>query len=340
MHRSALILAVALGVSGSASAQPKTDVVTLGNGDRITGEVKRLDRGQLEFSTDDAGTLYLEWDKLVSVVATRTVEVVTGNGRRFLGSLAPADARFIAVVGGVGTERLAMSDVTIIRPIGTSFWSKLDGSVDAGFSYTRSSGVAQTNFNSVTRYEQPASVVRLMASLTVTQQEDDPGRDDRGTLDLSYLRYPWREWFVTGTARFETNESVGVELRSQIGVATGPRLVNSNRAQLALGAGVVVNDERGVDVEAVRNVEALFLFTTSYFTYDRPKTNVDMTVQYYPSLSNVGRHRLQLDAGVKREIFKDFFVALTVYHTYDNRPPNPTADRNDVGVVASFGWTY
>jgi hypothetical protein len=45
--------------------------VTLANGDRITGEVKRLDRGRLEFSTDDAGTLYLEWDKLVSVVATR-----------------------------------------------------------------------------------------------------------------------------------------------------------------------------------------------------------------------------------------------------------------------------
>ena len=102
--------------------------------------------------------------------------------------------------------------------------------------------------------------------------------------------------------------------------------------QLAL----VVNDERGVDVEAVRNVEGLLALTTSYFTYDRPKTNVDLTVQYYPSLSNGGRHRLQLDAGVKREIFSDFFVGVTVYNTYDNRPPNPTADRNDVGVVASI----
>ena len=46
-------------------AQGKTDVVTLANGDRITGEIKRLDRGRLEFKTDDAGTLYLEWDKLV-----------------------------------------------------------------------------------------------------------------------------------------------------------------------------------------------------------------------------------------------------------------------------------
>ena len=89
------------------------------NVDRITGEVKRLDRGRLEFSTDDAGTLYLEWDKLVSVVATRIVEVVTSDGLRFLGSLGPASARSLAVVGPGGVTTLAMRDVTIIRPIGS-----------------------------------------------------------------------------------------------------------------------------------------------------------------------------------------------------------------------------
>ena len=77
----------------SLDAQGRTDVVTLANGDRITGEVVALNRGQLEFKTDDAGTLYLEWDKLVGVVAARQVEIVTGDGRRFLGQLGPADPR-------------------------------------------------------------------------------------------------------------------------------------------------------------------------------------------------------------------------------------------------------
>jgi len=62
-----------LATSSALDAQGKTDVVTLANGDRITGEVKRLDRGRLEFSTDDAGTLYLEWDKLASVIAAARV---------------------------------------------------------------------------------------------------------------------------------------------------------------------------------------------------------------------------------------------------------------------------
>ena len=333
-------LGLALYPGATLYAQPKTDVVTFANGDRITGEVKQLDRGRLEFSTDDAGTLYLEWDKLISVVATRIAEVVTSDGRRFLGSLGTAGMRSIAVVAPGGTVTLLMGEVTIIRPIGRSFWGKLDGAVDAGFDYTRSSGVAQLNFNSDTVFQTLASKARLTASLTVTEKDDDSGRDDRGSVEASYLRFPWREWFITAAARFESNESLGLTLRSQFAVATGPRLVNSNRGQVSLGAGLVVNDERGVDVEATQNLEALVTVRTSFYTYDRPKTNFDLDLQYYPSLSDPGRQRVQLDAGIRREFWKDLFLALNLYNTYDNRPPNPSADTNDVGVVMSIGWSY
>ena len=80
-------------------------------------------------------------------------------------------------------------------------------------------------------------------------------------------------------------------LRSQFGGAVGPRLINSTKAQLAVGAGLAVNREQGVDVEPTQNLEGLLVFRTSYYTYDRPKTNVDINFQYYPSLSNTGRQR-------------------------------------------------
>src|SRR6188768_3628660 len=95
--RSGAILLMTCGpLATLAFAQPKTDIVTLANGDRITGEISALERGQLEFKTDDAGTLYLEWDKLVSLVAaTRLFEVVTSDGRRFLGGLDPGPVRSV-----------------------------------------------------------------------------------------------------------------------------------------------------------------------------------------------------------------------------------------------------
>ena len=338
--RTGFALVVAMALSAHALAQGKTDVVVLANGDRITGEVVQLDRGRLEFKTDDAGTLYLEWDKLASVVTKRLLEVVLGSGTRLIGSLAPAPSRDVLVVGADQSTPLHMADVTIIRQVGRSFWSNLDGSFDAGFSYTRSSAIAQLNVNSDTIYRRPASRARLTASLTQTDKNDGTGRDDRATVDLSYLRYPWQRWFVGGAARFETNESLGLVLRSQIAGVIGPRLINSNRATLSLGAGLAANKEQGVDVGTTSNLEAVFTFQTSFYTYDRPKTNLDISFQYYPSLSNPGRQRLQADAGVKRELFKDLFVALNFFNTFDSRPPNPAAHSNDTGVVLSIGWSY
>jgi hypothetical protein len=233
-----------------------------------------------------------------------------------------------------------MAEVTRLAPIGRSFWSRIDGSIDAGFNYTRSSGVAQLNLNADTLYRRPAFQARVSLSLTATENADGSGRDDRGSLEASYLRYPWRRWFILGAGRLENNESLGIQLRSQLAAAAGPRLVNSNRAQLALGAGLVVNDERGVDVEPTQNVEALVVFTTSFYTYDRPTTNLDVGLQYYPSLSDTGRHRVQLDAGIKQELWKDLFVSLSLYNSFDNRPPNPDSNSNDVGVVLSVGWSY
>jgi len=321
-------------------AQARTDVVTLANGDRITGEIVQLERGRLEFKTDDIGTLYFEWDNLVSLVTTRLVEVTTTDGQTFLGSLGRTTDRAIAVTSADATAQLAMPDVTEITTIGRSFWRKLDGSFDVGFSYTRSSGVAQLNMNSDTRYRTPGVQTRLSGSWTQTEQSDEEGRDDRGAIDASYLRYPWPRWFIAGVGRFETNESLGLVLRSQVGAAIGPRLVNTNRAQLTLGAGLSFNDERGVDVAPTQNLEGMLLFQTSYFTYDRPKTNLDLTMQYYPSLSDPGRRRLQLDGAAKREFFKDLFLSVSGFYTLDTRPPNPDADTFDVGILWSIGWTY
>jgi hypothetical protein len=285
--------------------------------------------------------LYLEWEKLLKLVSTsRVVEVVTRDGRRFVGTLTAAADRSIAVAGVGDPVSLPMTEVTLITPIGSSFWNKLDGSIDAGFSYTRSSGVAQLNLNWDTIYRRPAFAGRLSASVTQTRQEGDQDDDDRATVEGSYLRYPWQKWFVVVGTKFENNKSLGLELRSQVSAALGPRLVNSNRGVVTLGAGLGVNDERGVDVEDTRNIEGLLTFRGSYYTYDRPKTTLDLSVEYYPSLSNLGRQRLQLDTSAKRELWKDLIVSASLYNTFDSRPPNPDADTNDFGVVLSIGWTY
>ena len=333
----ALVIVVVLNTTASAQ---KTDIVTLANGDRITGEVSSLNRGQLEYKTDDQGTLYIEWDKIATVTSTGQFEVGTSDGQRFVGSLRSDPGRVLVVIETAGPLSLLMTDVTVITSIGRSFWTKLDGSIDVGFSYTKSSDIAQLNVNTSTLYRSPSFEARLTGSATATQTSDEEGRDDRGTVQMSYLRYRGKRWFVGGGAGVETNESLGIKLRSQVSGAVGQRLVNTNRAQLSIGGGLSVNDEHGVDTEPTQNVEAIMTFRTSYYAYDYPKTNIDVSFQYFPSLSDFGRQRIQLDSSFRRELWKDVFLAVNVFNTFDSQPPSADADKNDVGVVLSFGWSY
>jgi hypothetical protein len=330
---------ILLASSSAAFAQTRTDVITLLNGDRVTGEILDLNRGRLELKTDDAGTIEIEWDKVARVEATRQFELETSDGRRLLGTLGATTDGELLVMASDGTIPLPMSEVTRITAIGASFWAKLEGSVDAGFTYTHSSGIAQTTVNTATIYRRPAFLFRLTSSATVTQSSDAE-RDDRAAVEFSYVRYRWQRLFVSGVTRFETNESLGLELRSQVSGLVGMRLVNTNRAQFELGAGLVINDEHGVDTDPTQNVEGALSLRTSYYTYDRPKTEFDGSVQYYPNLTTWGRQRLQVDSAVRRELWKDFFAALNLFYTFDSDPPTPDAARTDVGVVFSLGWSF
>lgn len=338
---SAVALAILFASSTTASAQKRSDTVTLLNGDRFTGEILALDRGRLELKTDDAGTIDIEWDKVASVEAARGFEIETTSGRRLLGTLSRgSDPGMMLVAASDGVVTLATREVTRVTPMGASFWAKLDGSFDAGFTYSQSSGIAQTTLNWDSVFRRPDFSVQLDGSATLTARSDDPQRDDRGSVELAYTRYRGRRWFVSGSGRFDSNESLGLALRSQVGTAIGQRLVNTNHAQFEVGGGLVLNDERPVDAEPTQNVEGLLALKTSYYTYDRPKTQLDLSFQYYPSLSNWGRQRLQLDSAVRRELWKDFFVSLNVYDTFDSAPPQPNAARNDVGVSVAVGWSY
>ena len=87
----------------------------------------------------------------------------------------------------------------------------------------------------IRRLRRPLFVVLLALSGTVTEQPGADG-DDRGALTLQVHALS-RRWFAGGVGTFENNESLGIELRSQVGGVIGRRFVNSNRAQLSVGAG-------------------------------------------------------------------------------------------------------
>ena len=326
-------------VPSSAFAQ-KTDVVVLQNGDRFTGEVKQLRRDQLKLATDDAGTIYIEWDKIATVATAGRYEVATGDGARYVGTLAPAAGQ-LGVVAEDGTvTRLALVDVVSIGSIKSGFFDRIDGSFDFGGSYTKSSRVGQATIDLDAAYRRPSYEGFIDASSTLTRQRDSSSVTSRWDMTSGSRHFRGDRWFVTPFVVVERNTDLGLSLRTLGALAAGRYLQRSNRSTTFVTGGVAAGRERLIEGGTVGNLDALVSVATSFYTYDYPRSSLDLTVMVLPELNRLGRIRANLNAKVKRELFKDFFIALTAYDTFDSEPQVAGVSKDDVGLTFSIGWTF
>ena len=48
-------------------SRQKSDTIHLANGDRITGEIKKLEQGKLRLKTSALDTVYVQWDEIAGL---------------------------------------------------------------------------------------------------------------------------------------------------------------------------------------------------------------------------------------------------------------------------------
>jgi hypothetical protein len=337
------LLATAVVAAGAPAAPvwaAKTDVVVLRNGDKLTGEVSDLDRGQLTFKTDDIGTLAIEWDKVKSVTASATFEVADLDGAQHYGSLRPgAGEGELEIVSPGAVTTLQLVRIVKIQRLGATLWQRLDGSIDAGVSYTSSSELLKIDLSARVVLTRPGYRIGLDGSSTMTRQPDvDDTR--RNNLTASYgRRFPER-WVAFAQTQVEQNRELGFDVRGSISAGGGRYLVQGSRQELLAGLGLRVNREKPLEGETATTTEAALSLVFDRFSWDFPKLDVYMALSGFASLSDWGRTRLEADARLKREILHDFSVSIRVYESYDSDPPTEGAQRNDYGVTFGLGWTF
>ena len=69
----------------------KTDVITVSNGDRITGAMTEMTSGKLSVSTSYAGTISVKWREVSQIDSRYVYEVLLDDGERIYGRFAASD---------------------------------------------------------------------------------------------------------------------------------------------------------------------------------------------------------------------------------------------------------
>ncbi len=322
--------------SPESLAQRKTDIVTLYNGDRITGEIKSLSGGILRLSTDSMGTVSIEWQEIAHLQSEFYYEVRLSEGKRYFGSIEKAERPGEFHLTDLdGEHALEWLKVVEMRPIEKTFLERLDLYFAAGFSYNRASSVAQTSINTAIDYETEKSQNSLSGRVTFTDAEDETTSSSK--LDLTrgvWTRHP--NVFRALFGSYESNDELALDHRVGVGWGLGRYLVDNYKSRWYGLAGLQVITEQSKTEGSDQNLE--FYLSSRFLTwrFDTPELDVDFGLTVYPSLTDRGRVRSSSDLRLRWELIEDLFFDITAYGSYDSG-----ADANngvDYGVTTGLGW--
>jgi len=318
----------------------KTDVVKMGNGDRYTGEIKSYSEGRVSLDTFDAGIVSIKWNKILVITSPKTFDVELTDGTHIYGSFAASTPPGkLDVVSGDVRRTLEFLDVVRFAPLRTNFWKRIDGSFDLGFTYTQANQFVQFTLNGDATYRAKTYQVTAKLNMFLSQQQGATS-SQRDSLFLQDVYFLKNRWLLGAVAGIERNRDLGLDLRASLGGGFGRYLLQTNQSSLIALLAFTGNRETPVEGEASYSVEAALAAQYTTFMYDFPKLKIYASLRVIPSLSDPGRLRLQADVSLQREIVSDFYVAIQLFDSFDNRPPTAGAAKNDWGPVISIGYKF
>ena len=331
---------ILLSLASQAVRAEKTDVVYLQNGDRITGEVKSLSRGKLEFSTDHMDTVFIEWEDIREIVSTTGQAIELTNGQRFYGPLTkPEEAEMLVVKTADGPVGLNTLDVISIYPVESSFWERLDLSASLGFSWDKGSKVGKYNLGIDAVYRRTESITRSKFSSEITTQEQ-VDNTARTVLSANHLIFMRNKNFRVYFGNLDQNDELGVNFRALAGAGYGWIPMRSQKNWFSLAVGLDINREIPDEGESETNLEAAGLMVYEYFKYSTPERSLKTNLTVFPSITDIGRWRIVFSTDFSFEIVNDLFWKLDFYANYDSAPISTEGATSDYGVVSSIAYKF
>jgi hypothetical protein len=318
-----------------------SDEVIFKSGQKLIGEIKGLDKGILKFNTDETGTVSVKWVKVSGLSSPNRFRVEAGTGLIFIGSIEKAsEENKTVIVTDTGKILLGLDLIVTITSFEKRLLDRFKGYLDVGFSLQRAQ--RQTTFLLGTNVSYRTSKWNLVlnASSYLSKQETVP-RTSRNDVGVSAQRDMKKRWVAVVMTGFQQNAELGLDRRLTLGGGLGHKLIWTNNMIFTVATGAIGVDEKYSDAAAsAQSAEAIFSGSLSAFRYTFPKLNFLVSAKIFPSLTDWGRVRAELDTSLSYELISDFTIGLSGFYALDSRPPTEGARKHDYGFTTSIRWEF
>ena len=328
-----ICFAAVIASAGIASAQ---DVVITTSGDRLVGEIKRVEKDLLIIETDYSDVDFkIDWAKIASIESKRQFIVETFDGKRLSGSLTPSpDKKPLVQIAGA---TVPLTEVSTMQPFERNFWSRFDSGLDFGYSMTRTNSAKQLSLGTNLSYRDERYVDVLFANIFYSSQDNAP-KTQRWDLGNDFRRLLGARWYVNTTQDFLNSEEQGLDLRTTIGGGGGRYLMRTSSQHLAAGGGIAWTNENYTDNTPSKDSAEAYL-GTEFMTEKLKITDLITRLTYYPSLTISGRHRLAYRFDLDFNLPGDWYLRIGLFDNYDSKPQEGFS-KNDYGWSNAFGFKF
>lgn len=333
------------------AARDSTDVIVMKNGDRLTGTIKRLQAGVLYFGLDYVtGDVSIEWTEVARIDSKQLFIVKTEDGSVYVGNLAtaakaaPAGVTELEIIETAEAEnpvKVDKSHVVDVRQTSDEFWQRLSGGVSFGATYAKGNHATQYNLGADTLYRRENWAAKANVSSNL-QSSTGATTSTRNMLSLdAYHLLPWENYFYTGLGNFLQSSVQGIQLQTSLGGGIGRFLKNTNTAQIAVVGGLAWQSTKyhqsDISQPTQSVVSGLIALDLSLFRFDQ--TNLTVSANLFPALSNPGRFYFNTNASYFVKIFGDIKWNISFYGNWDTKPPAHFSGA-DYGTTAGLTWTF
>ena len=320
----------------ATAAFAQMDTVTTASGDKLVGEVIRVEKDVLTISTAYSDSDFkIEWDKVVAIDSARQFLIETFDGRRLTGSLVSNAAQKSVQIGA---DTVPLADVSIVQPIARSFWSRFESGADFGYSRTQANDATQLTFGGNLLYRDVNIVDVVLANVFKSTQSNAPDTQ-RWNVGNDFRYLFGDRWYANTTQDFLNSDEQGLDLRTTIGGGGGRYLLRSASQHLAVGGGLAWTNEDYTDPAIPTQDSGEAYIGTEFMTEKLKITDLVTRFTYYPSLTIDDRYRINYTFDLDFNLPGDWYFRVSLFENYDSAPPESLA-KNDWGWSNSFGFKF
>jgi Protein of unknown function, DUF481 len=340
MIRISLITVVSICLFSFKSFSQNKDTIILYNGQELIGEVQNASLGAISIDDIDLKMQSVKLFKIKVLIIHERFKIETVNKHFFYGTMNTSDKNgWVDIhLSDSSIFSLRITQIFQLISLEDNFFKRLNGNVSAGLSFTKSSNIGQVNFSANVQYATRLINYQLTLSSIGSIDSGKFSRDNENAQ--LYAAYDLNaSWFLALAGQYQRNLELSISRRFLGITGVGNKLFIEKNWRLLAITGMSYSQEKSTEgVSSGLLLEIPVVFQFNFYKFRHPDIQISSNQTVYFSITQGGRVRYDASTTFSWQLIRYFYLNLSPYSNFDNKPPAGSSSTFDYGIV--FGLSY